>query len=990
MFRAGRPPSNTYTFSVFSDTISNPLAVQGVLPGNIEITNFKPIYTNVNADTLVLKLAPDFFKEVISGYTRVITAADLTAKATFTYTPTGTAISFAGESLEYGSIKTNLTLSSFNNINVVVEYDYIASAPVTRSDVVAEPLIFSTTGGQASDGIYGNVLDQFYDNLALGSVEEVYSVSSQFSQLSLLSASSPLTRLLSNHGSQSWMPSNLGLSTPNRLFQANGGTTTIFDQFGTGLGFATSPLLALITISPYDLFTSDQAESLDLVVAQFDGTHITDTNTGAGGILMSTETSGSYLYGQYGEETMIGGNEAGTLSLPIHSVFAELSSIYGNNLIINTNPGNIAYGQAPDIILNVQTSFSNYLSYDFGANAFYVVGTVYGFANSYTLNLENGSAMSGTGSIFGPVTIFGDGTIYGNFNTFSINLDPTANFFDNVFTFAPTQIAITGNDHSTIYTNINEFNMDITTNSYQNSVIFSDSIVVTGNGGSDIYSGINDLSNTAFWNSQLTAITTDAFQDIGNINKDHISVAAFNQNNYPTAITWGNNTFFLGEGADVIHLNLLDAAPSTNGASQWSPANGFGYPILPGNVVVNDFDVNMDIIQFNITPSIYNKIHNAVDSISVQSLSKVTATDINANPSASNISVTNPDGATLTLQFLNNQEVYGNQNDNGFGTLTLHGDTGIATTLAGISPNVRVGTTHVGVDGTVDTFSFFVPITANHVGTDLSTFTEYSQINQFTLGEDYLHIALPKNIYTAFSDNGTLSGSINSNALEFGIQNEGQIQRQFNAETGDTSIGFFGSSSLFSSGEVTLHNVDLSFGLTSTLGDHLNFGWIDKGSAGEVIPNMPPPVINQFTIGNSLNPVDSVDFNQFSHIVDFSSYDHLTIYISDTLFAQLGGLDADPLSGQGAVAVNPYSLQNNLSGAHVNLVQNAAEFTPTFAELNGGGSVASIIQGSATIDSVLQFIAADGMTVNGTLTLHNMNLANNLSSLSSHLTIAHA
>jgi len=489
--------------------------------------------------------------------------------------------------------------------------------------------------------------------------------------------------------------------------------------------------------------------------------------------------------------------------------------------------------------------------------------------------------------------VAGGQNIAGFFDT----VDVSARIESNTFNFAANQIIILGSEPVNIYTGINLLSIGITQGTASldvnaeatftdNQFIFGDSIAIAGIGGANFYLDINDLSETLFWNSQVS-VTQIA---------EHIFIS----DPYSNTIAWGNNAIYLGAGVDNIHLNLL----ASNAMS----------PIMQGRLLVDGFDPTKDIISFNLAPDVYEKIISMGKPLTGDLLDNFLDTNGNSTVSVG----TSTSGADTIISFgtssgasdlgsitLKNLTSIPSLDASGAPILDAQGDPvqTTITSLADLGYSIRLGTTLVGTPD-ADSFTFTVPSTEDH---SLASFREFSQVKYFDATDDVLQITLPMDVYVTLSQYGMLSGLALIAALEAGAATSfGGIQitktaAQYSSSNNvafDSILEFIYTDSTgnaITTGAITLHNVDLN--TLSDLGNYnLQLGQQGTSATDTFYLVVPDSAANNFA-----------SFQNFGYISGFNTStvpDNLQILLSTALYKAVssdrsitGIITADSLAG---------------------------------------------------------------------------------------------
>ena len=602
---------NTYNFVLFN---LNAPTTTAVMEGNATLTNF-----NLSTDTLNLDLTSSLFKALDTTYDRVVSVSELSAilpiTNAITSTNESTTINFyEGAGVNGGSIRfDNLyftSLSSITNLNITI--DYTPAAIGINGTIPVLPVLFNS-----AHGLYGNFPDQYFTNINVGNVNSTYTVSSAINGIAL---------------------------PPGLAFNADDPASTSFgfNEFGTFNATSDAdPLLSYVNITPNNVYNLATPPTISLYVGVFNGnTSLQDPNTASGGTFSANSSAtGNLLEGQFSNETMTGDGASLNITNP------ESNLSFGENMLVNTNAGNSAYGDFSTIAFNIQGTNSYEFAfnstavtdttYNFGSNAFLVTGSVYGIADTLDINVNGAYSLpgpydfvvEGTDSatfasnqiIFGAQTIYGDGTVYGDLNNLNINLtaanvsvlgnngETDATFANNLFTFGPNQIVISGTDASTVFTDIDNLNVtysSITYTSYagaityqDNQFVFSDNTtVVNGTGAVDIYPDINNLAATLFDQSPVTAAA--ATPAATTVDPDPASVITVTDSS-GNSITWGNDTIYLGTGTaqNTIHLNVFETTTNTL--------------VLQGNTTLYNFNPNIDKIELTLSAPLYASLDTA-------------------------------------------------------------------------------------------------------------------------------------------------------------------------------------------------------------------------------------------------------------------------------------------------------------------------------------------------------------------------------------------
>lgn len=803
---------NTLTFTLFTQG-----GADAVMQGNAEISGFR-----INTDTLILKLAPELFRSLntidydrkisIEELDKIINQGDNSGFTKFIHNPdipNSTTLEF-GLSLAAGSItflgQNKLNYAELGNITPQLAY---TPAPITvrNPELDLNPLIIALNGSENHNDTYVNILDTYFDHMDIGDAGSTYEITA----------------------SDTYHQT----TNPDILFNPTDALEPgIFDEFGTATaGRATSPILTIINAKPNDVHFTNNTVSADIVVAAFNGAVTPDTNPAAAGTIIGSLSRASYLQGDFANETMVGNtNEIAFDATNAYRSFIGLNygtDLFGGNLIINTKDGNKGYGVSRDIHFSANTTSitsDTSLSGTFivNPNALYVNGTAYGVAEkllielqntiegSYSLNSESNTRFELGQYDFRSQTLFGQGTLIGALGLFQISVkgnttasitgdtNLTINAFtevrENVFNYAPTNIVVLGDEHSSIFPHINSLSFFLKHGNFtstpvldtngqitghltfnapavieKNEWVFEDSVAIGGSGGVDYYPDINDLSSSSFWSSDdlvinnidshvtMTDLETANFTNIGN-NK----------------ITWGNNKIYLSseEGSlDTIHVNVLKDASGKLG--------------IPGKLDVYNFDATEDTIQFNLSIPLYKSLNGG-------------STTLNGSISAVTL------GSKVTVSTGANTEITFD-----YGSLVLHDLPGHSTLTS--FPNIQVGTTLIGSRDQADSFIVNIP-------TSFSNFKEFDHIAQFNPAQDALRLALSPTAYNQLSQYGLLSGSdlltnfstdasngisITQKDAEYAL-----VDPTFTGADVDSSINFVTNDNI--TGSVTLHNVAIT------------------------------------------------------------------------------------------------------------------------------------------------------------------------------------
>lgn len=864
------------TYNILSNSLSNTLTFtllslggkNAAMQGNATITGFR-----TSTDNLDLKLSPALFRNLNTDHDRDVDSSELANSHLINIThnsSTDTTLLFApsiAAGLAAGSITfLNTYFTDYNNIHLTTELAY-TPAPITVRPPFSNftPLVILAGGGDQGNGIYGNVLDNYFDHLDIANSASTYNITLSVPQL----------------------VNSTTLYNP-------GSTSGVFDKYGTG-NFShmntTNPTLNIINVAPNDVHNPGNTVNLNLVVGTFDGTMTSDPNTASGGTFTGSIFHPSYLQGKFANETLAGNAQEVLVNIIDKENDANEVDA-GGNLIINTNSGNKAFGDYKDITFSVEanTALSNYYvssGFNFGVNALYVNGTVVGIADKLLIDVKNTvnqvfsnnatiTSTFGNDSIqsfytFGAQKIVGNGTLVGDLNTFQIDVvgnttssisgsgnnvsvDVSANVLNNFFNFLPTEIIALGNGHSSIFSHINSLslltqqgtsvsvgalnqNLDASANIRDNQFIFQNSQAVGGAGGVDYYSDINDLSNTALWTSDSVAFSS---------NGSNIVTTDASNNRFQ----WGNNKLYLSTQAgspDTIHLNALE-----------DQNQGVG---LTGNLDVYNFNLTDDTIHFNLSAALYKAINGGVDILN----GRTTASSLDSYNLSHGGPVVTPGGSDTTIKFEH-------------GTVILHD---VSSTLTSL-PHVEIGTTLAGNTNQVDTFAISLPSV-------FSNFQETDHITQFNPNQDILQILLPTDIYYQMnpfglnSDLSTLRNALTSGTAAGNVSiSQASIEYSSpdstNTSTVDSILHFTTGGN--SNGSVTLHNVDLLN--LANLGNHLQIGSIQAGTAGEdtFYFNAPPSIATPPSASSNFSA-----FQQFDAVTGFDwGTDNLEIALPVNLF----------------------------------------------------------------------------------------------------------
>ncbi|MBM3468506.1 MAG: hypothetical protein FJX71_03650 [Alphaproteobacteria bacterium] len=964
---------NTYTFTLIA-TEDGKAVMQG-----------DAIIENAGSSTLDFNLAPELFRLINTDHDRTLTTSEIANAFSTTLTPTDpTIISGVNSGTITFSGAGSIQLINANGNTVTAQLAY-TEAPITVANNKPDPIVFVSEGGITIDGTYdnevpittGNILDTYFDHVDIANTGSVYTVefSDKFPQLALAFGS-----LLSGTG-----------------------TNAIFDNYGTADSSQfTSPFLGIITVTPTDVhFATNVADNdvhVDLMVGAFNGTMTNDETSG--GTFYGKNLSSSYLQGEFSNETLVGNVTANNNSVLLINPDTSVNTYFGvnygtdhfgGNLIINTTTGNTAYGDFENINFNIQTSTAyddpipnfNNATFDFGSNAFYVNGTVYGISDELYIKAQN--ALSGEAPTqldifniaegnfplkvnnntwdFGQQIIFGEGTFFGHLNTLHIDVlgnttattandfrqdvvDVTTEFKNNTFDFDPTQIIILGDGHSSIYTHLNSLVTNVVQGTAQpgqasdsidssvdfsgNKYLFNDSIAVAGIGGADFYSDVNDMSSTPFWNSAVYA-SDDGHIDIKDINNNEIK--------------WGNNDFYLSTesasqpaGIDTLHINLLLSSD--------------GQIIMPGKLEVYHFDPTVDYINLNLSTALYNAIHNSINNnafITGAVLDTFKVGQINAITITTVITVGDPTPTTII--------------DFGYGSIDFVGTS--FSSFASLGSHLKIGTTFVGTTD-VDAFTF---------STNSTEFNHITQFNTGATNTDSLSILVPVSEYNTLSHYGQLSYSEVLSSLAGGATTNlsithststafAQADPSLPTSDVDTIINFQ------TGGSLTLHNANIT---EADLGNYL--GLTQQGADNVedtfyfIIPENGLNDVSSFTqnanITNFDHPEDNLQLIFSKEVFDALSNNStlsgsaLANFIEDNTNTNVGGIAVSNPAGTNNTKLT-FTVDNNAYGS-ITLLNSS--FNDLSDIDNGHLQIGSLQAGTNSTDT-FQYVVADATSTN--------------------------
>ena len=773
----GEQPVNgpaDFTFTLLELENSNGAAPAAAMQGNATIENF-----NLGRDALALDIPASLFQAINANHDRSISASELGAIATLSPDGSGTTVGFAAGSISFPDLPIN-SLNNLDNLSVELIYTENPSPITVALTAPTQPVILN----QAQGPQY-NLLDSWFDNIDIANTGSTYTVTSMFPQIPLPSA---LT----------------------------------IDAYGTVTASGTTiPTLSYVNITPNDPHFSSNVVNLPIMVGVFNGPSEADPNGGPGGTFIGSRTTGQLLQGNYADETMIGNdlnfNVNATSSITDQTTLVYGTNKFGNNMIINTNTGNTAYGDFQSINFNVQSSFNGIgantpnvtgNTYDFGSNAFDVRGIAYGIAGTYSVTvqginsvlnsnasgtLDKGVSFSSNTINFGPQTIFGQGTLYGdlgamNFNVFggdggsssfaNANLNVSANITGNTFTFGSNHIAVIGNDTSSLYSGIGSLSItqqDGTPSIFNlgtvnddaifsgNKFVFGDSSTTGGTGITSFY-GEADLSGTPFYNS---AVTANAFN--GDV---RITDGALNMVHFGNDVMTGNPT-----GTSVYNINMF--------------ATTDGNLVADGHTTINNFSEpgssNHNMLNLNLSEALYQDISAANNGATT-----ITGSMLDSYMAAHNASIAH-DGNNSVANFSDGS-------GNSLGSITL---TGInIPSFASLGTNLQVTARGVTtIDPEVASPSNVYNITLP--GDTISSFTQNTHVIDFTdLGHivdfgGFVRLNMSDALYNALG----LSDS-NTHA-----QNAQILKQAANTATGGVSI----SEQTTGTGEGAVTNTTLTF-----------------------------------------------------------------------------------------------------------------------------------------------------------------------------------
>lgn len=731
---------DSYNFTLIGDMDNKPIS-----QGHAIITDFK-----LSTDSINFQITPNLFKAFDQLHVKNIDISNLNSSATFSSGAisnpnianfdlgSGTRIQFAGG----GSLSLeNIFIGSFSEIPDISLSMNLTYRPVEAlTTAPQQPLVYS--GSNNNTASHFNELDNFFQNSLLATYATT--IPSTAHNPGIISQITP-TQDFTFHGTMLQNGAKTVLTFPNYYTNpADTGNVTI-DQFGTITVTTSTPILEQLEIT-----ATDQAGHSTTSSYLFGFLDAPITTVAAGGVgigLANQNNIGNILLGE--GSTIFGAG----FSLDVLPSNNSIINLGNSTLIVDTAGGATAYGDYSQLNFTVQgidgvllnhndpnasiSTIGN--TYNIGANAFHVIGTTFGVADTLTITakgadnvrvavlpgLSNAVTADASGQFVGNTfnfnqqTIYGAGTITGYMDTLAINLtggttvngtspfdiiggrggrtsslDVSADVKDNTFNFAPTTIIVRGDtvgQTTTVVGNIESLN--ITTKSGN---IANTSSTLTVNSGAT-FSG----NKFVFENDYLQggAGNTIFYGHISNLGDPFgYGNSSGNPNGY-TGFVSGTNVVVSHNNENQIVVTDSNNNSITYGNNTYTGGGGnniynftiaqdlLGNAIMQGHDTITNFNPNTDTIIFHIESNFFARLGMT---IGTDQLTQI----LNAEKFGSYYSIT---GSTYYFT--------GNGNDNG--SLTLGGG------LYAASSNFQVlNTTYINVPiQFVSTGSPYVPPT---------------------------------------------------------------------------------------------------------------------------------------------------------------------------------------------------------------------------------------------------------------------------------------
>jgi hypothetical protein len=673
----GGTGTNTYNFTLLYNpdgAYASGVDSHGVFTGFDTITNFRPL-----TDVLTFTVAPNLYKEVLTATgTSSFSAADLNTLATFTNSNGNTIISFNSPSGEGNGSLTldNVTLTSFAQFSHLVINSANVNATI-NTGAAFDPVFAKGTSAQSLSAFVNLPPNATATYSATGVTYNSTSVTSGIGVNSngtigvSTSLSAPVDATI----------------TGIKATITEGGTTTTLNLPDVHVFASNAASVTRDTTSP-TISGSPAAAAYEVTA---------DTVYGGGGdIALSSTPLPTY------QSKLID-----NISTTTHTVYGDVQNItYDGSTtvtgktftfkpnLINVNMGTAGadqvFGNAQNLTLSLPsgatTTFSNNTTLNFGSNTIYGSGTLYGDIQTITLNnlSQNANTVIQANFNFGSNTLTG-GTYLSYENTVTSSATPTTLYGDvgslsitgagaimsgNIFTFG--QNTLTGSQGgSSLYAGVGQLTIENTQAGGQisaNHLTFGNSTLTgVGDGLTKFYGDINDLSQTNFYNYDVTATTSSGHVQI----TDTVGAGTFDSTVLNNIITFGNDTMVgSSTGTSVFNIDLFAA---TNGSI-----------VGEGNTTITNFGAsNANILNLHLSQALYDDILAANGIPSSSTPVPITGAMLDAyytlNP---HDNITQSGGNTL-VNFSD-----GTANNSNFGSITLEGVS--VNSFASLGTNLQI------------------------------------------------------------------------------------------------------------------------------------------------------------------------------------------------------------------------------------------------------------------------------------------------------------
>lgn len=651
---------DSYNFTLIGDMDNNPIS-----EGHAIITDFK-----MSTDSINFQITPNLFRAFDQLHIKNIDISNLNASATFSSGPisnpnianydlgSGTRIQFAGG----GSLSLeNINISSFSEISNISLSMKLTYRPV-ESLITApqQPLVYS--GSNFNTPSHFNELDNFFQNSLLATYSTV--IPSTAYNPGIISQITP-TQDFTFNGTMLQNGTKTVLTFPNFYTNpADTGNVTI-DQFGTITVTTSTPILEQLEIT-----ATDQAGHSTTSSYLFGFLDAPITTVAAGGVgigLANPNNIGNILLGE--GSTLYGAG----FSQDVLSTNNSIYNLGSSALIVDTAGGATAYGDFARLNFTVQGIDDAHLSlsnpnasistigntYNIGANAFNVIGTTFGVAETLTITAEGADNVRVSVSRLNPIslhadasgqfigntfnfnqqTIYGAGTLTGYIDTIAINLtggttvngtspfdiigrgtlvpsslDVSADVNNNTFNFAPTTIIVRGDSvgqTTTVVGNVETLNIttkpgnisntssNLTVNSSAtfsgNMFVFENSYLQGGAGNTIFYGHISNLGDPFGYGNPSNAFGYTGFVSGANV------VISHNDENQIVVTDKNNNSITYGN-------NTYTGGTGHNIYNFTIAQDSFGLPIMQGHDTITNFNPNTDTIVFHIESNLFARL----------------------------------------------------------------------------------------------------------------------------------------------------------------------------------------------------------------------------------------------------------------------------------------------------------------------------------------------------------------------------------------------